>query len=303
MVFVIWLLVIDIFMLACAPSWAALDIFDRPRDIAIKTKIEKRQKEVNFLDYPNECLLKGDYKEAFKASEKLFQEPAAAKLKGDIAYLVGLSLLKLDRFLEARRYFNDVLLIENASEELKRSALLGIADSYMVEQRYDKAREAYKKILSDYPDSPISCAVYFKLGEALTKLGEAAEAKYYLDKVRTEFPFSFEARLAAKPLARLADTSAAPEAKKSEQAICETPEVFSAGNDYHVQVGVFSGKNNAEGLCEKLVRQGFDAYISKSAAGYKTGYRVKVGKLNSKEEALQLEKKLKIAGYSTKVCP
>jgi len=280
------------FMLICASSWAALDIFDRPKDIDAKKKIERRQKKVNFLDYPNECLLKGNYKEALEASEKLFQEPAAAKLKADIAYLVALSLLKLDRFLEARRYFNDVLLIENASEELKRNTLLGIADSYMTEQRYDKAKEAYKKTLSDYPDSPISCAVYFKLGEALTKLGEEAEAKYYLDRVRTEFPFSFEARFTdpeqiGMPIFR--HTSAAPQAKKS--------------NDYYVQAGFFSEKNNADRLCEKLVRQGFDAYISKSAGDYKTRYRVKVGKLNSEEEALQLEKKLKRAGYSTKVCP
>lgn len=298
------IIAVAILVVLCGSSWAALDIFDRPKDITIKTKIEKRQEKVNFLDYPNECLLKGKYKEALEASEKLFQEPAAAKLKGDIAYLAGLSLLKLDRYLEARRYFNDVLLIENAGEELKRSALLGMADSYVMEQRYDRAKEAYKKVLSDYPGSPISCAVYFKLGGTLTKLGEEAEAKYYLDKVRTEFPFSFEARLTDRTgQARLADASAAPKAEKVEESVCEPAKAETAGGDYYVQAGVFSKRNNADGLCEKLVKQGFDAYISKSEGNYKTRYRVKVGRLGFREEALQLEKKLKRAGYSTKVCP
>jgi TolA-binding protein len=280
------------FMTACVSCWAALDIFDRPRDTTTKTKIEKRQEEVDFLDYPKECLLKGNYKEALQASEKLLQEPAAAKLKGDIAYLVGLSLLKLDRFLEARRYFNDVLLVKNASDEIRRNALLGIADSYVTEESYDKAAEAYKKILLDYPDSPISCVVYFKLGETMMKLGNDAEAKYYLDKVRTEFPFSFEARLA--------DVPPAPKIENIKTSVCETD---TGGHDYYVQVGFFSEKNNADKLCEKLVRQGFDAYVSMSRDDYKARYRVKVGRLGSSQEALQLEKKLKRAGYSTKVCP
>lgn len=279
------------FMIACVSCWAALDIFDRPRDITVKTKVEKKQKEVNFLDYPRECLLKGDYKGALEASEKLFQEPAASPLKPDIAYLAGLSLLKLNRFLEARRYFDDVLLVKNASEDLKRSALVGIADSYMIEERYDRAEEAYKKVLSEYPDSPVSCPVYFKLGRAMTELGREAEAKYYLDKVRTEFPFSFEARLAVEALPRQAE------------AACEPAKAYAGDHDYYVQVGFFSEKDNAEKLCEKLVRQGFDAYILKSTDDYKTRYRVKVGRLGSSQEALQLEKKLKRAGYSTKVCP
>jgi len=74
-----------------------------------------------------------------------------------------------------------------------------------------------------------------------------------------------------------------------------------AGSYFSVQVGCFGNKTNAEKLRVKLINKGYQAYILQ-LPGDKL-YRVRVGKLSSRSDAGSLERRLKAAGYSTKVCP
>jgi len=239
------------------------------------------------MDYPKDCFLKGDYEAAANSCRKLLENPAAGKLKGDISYLLGLSLLKLERFLESRSYFNDVLLAEN--EDLKKYALMGIGDSYFLEKNYDKAYGIYNQILAEYPESQITPMVYYRLGQTLSKMDRVQEAKYYLDKVPREFPFSFEARLSMGFF--------------NEDNSCGVKPAVN--NDYYsVQSGCLNKKDNADQACEKLVKEGFDAYVLEAGNNNDgPSFRVRAGRFHSKEEAKELEKRLKRAGYPTKICP
>ena len=75
-------------------------------------------------------------------------------------------------------------------------------------------------------------------------------------------------------------------------------------NDYYyVQVGCYNEKENADKICEKLVKEGFDASILESEGGQKPRFRVGMGRFHSRDQAEALETKLKKAGYSTKICP
>lgn len=276
-----------IFISQVSLSWAMLDIFDHPQELDRKEKIVKTENQAGLLDYPKECILRGEYEEAYKTCQKLIAYPAAQKFKGEVLYFTGLSCLKLGRFVEARSYFNDILLVENQKEGLKIDASIGIADAYFSEEKFDKALDAYKQILASYPDTPFGAMIYYKLAQITYQTGRQEESSRYLDTVIQEFPLSFEARLARD--------------FQNKANSCETRAADSAS--YAVQVGCFNEKDNADSTCEKLVRQGFEAYISESQGKDEPRFRVKVGKFDSKDKAETLEGKLKKAGYATKICP
>lgn len=67
----------------------------------------------------------------------------------------------------------------------------------------------------------------------------------------------------------------------------------SGGNKlYHVQVGAFNSRKNAENLARRLKADGFDAYIK-----HEGFYRVQVGAFSHKEYADTLARKLRAKGY------
>ncbi len=68
---------------------------------------------------------------------------------------------------------------------------------------------------------------------------------------------------------------------------------------YSVQVGSFSKKQNAQGLLDKILASHSDAYVQKDPSA--SVYRVRVGRLSSREDALRLETSLKKEGYPTKI--
>lgn len=70
---------------------------------------------------------------------------------------------------------------------------------------------------------------------------------------------------------------------------------------YSVQVGSFLREQNALALRDDLNRLGFDAFVIKEPYGRM--YRVRVGKLSTRETALELETRLKKEGHPTKICP
>lgn len=72
----------------------------------------------------------------------------------------------------------------------------------------------------------------------------------------------------------------------------------SSGGPYTVQVGAFTEKENALRLKESLELKYRDVYISEATIKEVTFYRVRVGKFQSRKEALSLGKTLANEGYS-----
>jgi tetratricopeptide (TPR) repeat protein len=187
---------------------------------------------------------------------------------------MGLSCLKLNRFLEARSYFNDVLVLKDAGPAIRRDAQVGIADSYFLEDKLEEAAAAYNDILARYSPKDVGAIAYYRLCEIAEQQGRSSEAQVYREKLQREFPLSFEAQI--KP---------------------------SRPESYSVQAGCFNDKKNADRFCKKLTAEGFDARIVESDAAEDPRYRVKIGRFNSKEEANSVKDRLRSAGYSTRVVP
>lgn len=73
-----------------------------------------------------------------------------------------------------------------------------------------------------------------------------------------------------------------------------TPEPVQKGVVYKVQLGAFTKKANATRLCNKLKKEGFDAFVVEEGGMYK----VQTGAFTDRNNAISLWSKLKELGYT-----
>jgi cell division septation protein DedD len=91
-------------------------------------------------------------------------------------------------------------------------------------------------------------------------------------------------------LRTLPDNAGLPTKKPEKELVLEKK---AGGNLYTVQVASFTSKDEAFNLKNKLEKKGFDSYIVLFMKGEVKWFRVRVGSLNTKEEASQISKKIK----------
>jgi tol-pal system protein YbgF len=124
-----------------------------------------------------------------KASEKeRYQEAYDTLRNGHNAQAIGLF---------------EVLQSDFPAGEYGDNAQYWLGEAYKINREYDKARAAFNKVVSQYPDSP-------KVPDSLLKLGyiefdqqNLAKARDYLTRVTTSYPETTAAHLAAKKLAQM----------------------------------------------------------------------------------------------------
>jgi len=222
----------------------------------------------------------GDYEDTVREGVKLL---GTSQEKDKLFYMIGTSLNKLGRYDLARKNFG-TLIDTFPRSDFAPLAQLGIADSYYLGGDYKNAVSEYEKYITKYPGSQGAATAYFRIAKCAQKEGRWQEARNYYRKVKSDFPASFEAQMASQAL--------------SEETLYFT-----------VQVGSFNKKANALKLCDELVKKGYDTSIVKAKGKVlleekgEESYKVRVGKLNTKEEAEDLAKRLRADGLPTKVLP
>jgi tetratricopeptide (TPR) repeat protein len=144
---------------------------------------------------------------------------------------------------------------------------------------YAKAKSYYQRLLEEKTSSRLRPALYYRLSQIDLKGGNTLSAKEYLAKIKQEYPLSPEIRI--------------------DKDLFSSPEIY-----YTVQVGSFSNSLNANNLMQKLIQQGYPAYVEElRAQDSRVAYRVRIGKFNLRQQALDLENKLAQEGYPTKIFP
>lgn len=217
--------------------------------------------------------LKGEHEKALDACRKISRSKALGE---EGRYIMGLSFLKLGDYQQARKNFE--FLLENyPKSERREQILLGIADSYYLEEEFEKAEQYYVRLLKDFPDTDYASIVYLRLGLCQRNQGKWQEAESSFYKVVRDFPLSLEAEAVRDYLK-------------------EKTGYFS------VQVGAFSKADNAQRLSGLLRKKGYDAYIEKTCHGDKLIYRVRVGKFNTRKDAQKEAAKLKKEGFTVRIC-
>ena len=230
------------------------------------------------LDKIKANFLNGDYKSAIIEGEKMLAAENDETGLDELYYILGLSYLKDGNYLRASDIF-EIILGEFKDSEFKEEAKLGLGDTYFVRGDFELAESYYRELINNDSGGKLKPQVYYRFSQTGFKKGDMQQGKEYLEKLKTEFPQS--------PEARINDETCA----------------LDSGGYYTVQVGSFFKKGNAESLTKKLTEAGHPAYMEEVSLQDKLSYRVKVGKLNTRQEALDLEGKLTRQGYPTKVCP
>lgn len=223
--------------------------------------------------------LSGDYKSAISEGERILANCSRGSANLDeLYYILGLAYLKEGNYLRASDIF-EIIIREFKESSFMDEARLGLGDTCFLRAEYDKAEGYYKELINNNPRTKLKAALYYRLSQVGFKKGDTQTAKEYLDKLKEEFPFNLQARL-SEDLYPLSDIY------------------------YAVQVGSFAKSINATNLCDKLIHKGYAAYVQEIETNNRARmFRVKVGKLKSRQEAVTLENKLSAEGYPTKILP
>lgn len=230
------------------------------------------------MDRVKASFLSGDYKAAVSEGEKVLAKSAAHSPGLDeLYYFLGLSYLKEGNYLRASDIF-EIIIREFKDSRYRDEAGLSLGDAYFLKGDYKKAQTYYSTLMSNGPDEKLKAMLYYRLSQAAFKKGETQQAKEYLDKLKKDFPSSPEMNL--------------------ERELAVGGDIF-----YTVQVGAFANFANARNLRDKLINSGYGAYIEEAHTSGKKAYRVRVGRLKTRQEAVGLENNLILQGYPTKIFP
>jgi len=195
----------------------------------------------------------------------------------DLSYILGLSYLKEGNLAAAEESFKRV--IKDARGELNTQGRLGLADTYLIGGQLQDAEDIYNRIITDQPNTSLKAAIFFRLSQLEFKKGNNPQRNEYLLRLKKDFPLSPELKL----------TTGIPRVYSSSQK----------NQEYSVQVGFFTNSQNANSFKSKLLARDFPAYLEQTS----NGWRVKVGRFESVQEAVDLENKLSQEGFPTKICP
>lgn len=191
-------------------------------------------------------------------------------------YLAGLNFLRINDTEKAREKF--IQMMDNfKSSRYLEPAKLAYADTFFMEQDYSKAKQLYEDMLK--ANTKLSSAILLRLSQCALKSGDWLKAKEYTDSLKQKYPLSLEANI-------------------TTHIVNETSNQF-----FTVQAGSFANPQNAKKLLEKLKKNNFDAYIEETNSGAKTLYRVRSGKLNTRQQAESLKAALEEKGYPVRIFP
>ena len=183
-------------------------------------------------------------------------------------------------------------LIESSSASRREKEEAGYikALSLLKTGRFKDARDSFKQFLSEYPKSKRAFDIEIGIGDTYLLEGDVDKAAKIYQDILNRYPNDKNIIIVHH---RLRDCH--KQAGSDEKAM----EYFSY---FSIQVGSFKNRRNAERYAAKLSGEGFDSFVETPAASGDELYRVKIGRYQSREEARDLESKLKERGYSTKIC-
>jgi len=232
------------------------------------------------LDKAKNYFLSGDYNSAISEGERLLASNSGAANSDELYHILALSYMKDGNYLRASDIF-EIILKEFKQSSFRDEATLGLGDTFFLRGEYDKAKAYYQELININGRGKLVPAAYYRLSQCAFKQGNPAEGKEYLNKLKEGSPLNPELLL--------------------NRDLCFLPD--SSDFYYTVQVGAFSSPENARRLTDKLVQNGYPAYLEEVASPGKPSYRVRVGKFKLRKEAAQWNDKLTQEGYPTRICP
>lgn len=218
----------------------------------------------------------------------VIQIGANAEGAGAVSYASVEKLFLKGDYARAAKGAEELIESSSASRREKEEAGYIKALSLLKTGRFKDARDSFKQFLSKYPKSKRAFDIEIGIGDTYLLEGDVDKAAKIYQDILARYPNDRNIVIVHH---RLGDCH------KRIGSNEKTMEYFS------IQVGSFKNRRNAERYAAKLSGEGFDSFVETPAASGDELYRVKIGRYQSREEARDLESKLKERGYSTKICP
>jgi tol-pal system protein YbgF len=127
---------------------------------------------------------------------------ASAKGNEKERYQVAYDTLRNGHNDQAVKIF-EAFLIDFPAGEFADNAQYWLGEAYKINRELDKARAAFNKLISQYPNSSKVPDALLKIGYIESDLQNNAKARDYLTRVTNSYPGTTAANLAAKKLAQM----------------------------------------------------------------------------------------------------
>ena len=195
--------------------------------------------------------------------------------RGQVHYLRGQALLRLDRRREARADF-DRAIAAQPGQPTDAFARIAIGNLFF-EDGYDRqAVLTYAPVLKDPPSEIPLDRVLLRLAISLQRLGKWPQADRYLAYLIRSYPRS----------------AAAAEARRRYRA-----------DSFSVQTGAYASRTSAIGEAHRLRAAGFEPHIDVAVREQERLHAVRVGKARTYAEAATLARRVQGAGFPALVVP
>lgn len=221
------------------------------------------------------AFLREDYRGVVQEARRLDHQGRA--LNDGVLYLWGVSALKLDNPDEGRQALSR-LITGHSGNPWRAQSLLALGQSWEEAGQDDEALKAYQDLLAAEGSGSYFSQAALKLAKVQMRLGLWQESRSTLNSLVQRVPQSPEAAAAR--------------------------DLLGQGSFYYcVQVGAFSAEPNAERLTAELKRRGYSPEISRTTSEGRELFRVRVGRLSSRQEAEGELKKLREDGFPGRIFP
>lgn len=222
--------------------------------------------------------LRGEYALVAQVGEQLMAPPELADRQDHLWYVIGMAQLQRRQFAEAGYAFQQV--ITRFPESPRRPDVeIGLAEVQWQTGDPQAAVAQYDAWVAHWGSGhPAAIRAHYNLGMAARAAGQWDKARAAFQEIVQRHPMSFEATLA-------------------QQVLQHGEFAFS------VQVGAFGVRANAARLQRELVRRGYAAIVDQTTADGRPIYRVRVGQVATRDEALQSAARLRQDGFPAKVVP
>jgi tol-pal system protein YbgF len=117
-------------------------------------------------------------------------------------YQEALGLIRDGKVEKGRAALND-FIADNPKSPLLPNALYWLGESFYHEKRYGQAILTFKEVLRRFPKHHKSPASLLKIGYSYANLGDAQNARFYLETLIQEYPESEPAPMARNKLGQL----------------------------------------------------------------------------------------------------
>lgn len=228
------------------------------------------------LETIRQFFLKGEYDHVIERMQYIdLDQGSTAELEA--LYFIGVSLIKVGRFSEGRDILSRIIQ-RKPKIKFRDQVELRMADSFLAENALDIALKRYQEIMTKYPDSSGLAHAYEQSALICQRLGQFDQADSYFKLLQINAPLSSEAAAARRGL---------------------TKKVSHFG----VQVGSFTDLGTAEILKTELETKGFHPSIQTIQKNESPLYHVVVGEFSSRQEAEGEAKKMESLGYPVHIYP